>query len=69
MRLSTSFGIVATSLILLGCASVQAPTVQLSEGRIYLLVEIWPISSPRPMPLTIWKNRVAGCPVCSTVMV
>ena len=32
MRLSTSFGIVATSLILLGCASVQAPTVQLSEG-------------------------------------
>lgn len=32
MRLSTSFGIVATSLILLGCASVQAPPVQLGEG-------------------------------------
>ena len=32
MRLSTSFGIVAASLILLGCASVQAPPVQLGEG-------------------------------------
>ena len=32
MRVSTSFGIVATSLILLGCASVQALPVQLGEG-------------------------------------